>query len=217
MSSVDQGGIEFLADAYDSRDGPAVRAAVRRLLRDASNRLADAVWHPLGFFRVDVGSDGEERHYMLHCWPLGLLRRTQSPAWLLHCHVWDLESVVLVGSLQDSQHDRAHDPDAGVLVGRLYLARGFRPVSLLERTDETAHLSHAAWQEMDSGDFYRVPVGRFHQTLVAPTDFCLTLARVGPKVHDAAKVAGDTDGPKRLYYRLETVDQSVASDYVRRV
>jgi hypothetical protein len=208
--------MRFLASAYDQCDVASIRSAIPRLLLEPRKNSRNAAWHPLGFFRIELGTDDASRRYMIHCWPRGDLRRTQSPAWLLHCHIWHLESVVLLGSLCDTQYVAAA-PSETARSGPLYRAQKLREMSLLSRTDEKIDLAAEVEIQVSTGTFYEVGIERFHETHVPLSEMCVTLVRVGDELRAAAKVLGDADGPQTLRYQMATVERELITNHIRRL
>lgn len=196
-----------LAPAYNDRDFDAVRDAVRQLCARLVGSGVGARWHPLGFFRIELGRDDAGRRCIVHCWPEGA-RSTQDPAWLIHHHAWNLESCILAGQLTELEYEPA--AQEATEHGVLYLASGMSGhISRLERTGQDTNLALRGRHTMAAGHFYRVDIGHFHQSLVPIRDHCLTLARTGPRLLPNSQVLGDRDGPHELIYRHDEVDPAL--------
>jgi hypothetical protein len=213
MDALSTVSLATLAQAYNDRNADATQWATAALCADLPHDRPWAMWHPLGFFRINLGRDAAGLSYIIHCWPRDF-RATQQPAWLVHRHAWDLESFVLEGSLEDVQYDQVVG-DA-TENGTLYLASGTPDhTSRLDRTDVDLHLRRRTGSRMPAGRFYRVDIGQFHQSYVPVQGHCLTLARTGPRLRRNSQVLGDHDGPDLLTYTHDAVDHELVDTVLR--
>lgn len=129
---------QSLALAFSDRSYDRVLTELQEFLGKFSARLGSGFTHPLGFFRIELGSDPVGFRYFLHWWPQGV-RCTQEPAWQVHRHVWDLESVVLDGRLLDRQAQRLeHREDATAVIYDAHVDAGS---STLVKTPDPLHLA----------------------------------------------------------------------------
>lgn len=216
MLAADDERIVRLSCAYQAHHPPAVLEALCEIMLSPAALDLRAWWHPLGFFRMDLTSRGAADRYVVHCWPEGM-RRTQIPAWTVHRHAWSLESFIVGGALHDSQFDK-------VDAGRRRKSRGLYLVgsaldgsSLLERTGEDIDLNQSVSARHSAGQFYRVGLDAFHESVVEPSRSCVTLARIGPRQRDRSQVVGDVNGPSRLTYLGAPVDRQLLVDQLRLV
>jgi len=197
--------VQSIAAAFNSQDGLRLTATAqemaKRMLRE-DEAIPESYWHPLGFFRLEFGADGSGWRYAVHCWPAGY-RSTQEPSWLIHRHVWPLESFVAVGGLVDRQY-LAVDGPADV-AGTKYEVEVTPGQSALIRTIEdlnVARLRDATHERR----FYGVDSMLYHESDVPLGDECITIVRIGPRVKSASDVLGDLHGPERLLYERRPVD-----------
>jgi hypothetical protein len=191
--------IAQLAVNYNDRHPQRSLNSVRRIVESRITAAIAPFWHPLGFFRIELGSDDAGLRYFLHFWP-DKLRSTQDPAWMVHRHVWDLESLVLLGGLEDFEYERIEDAAQAEICGPLYEAHVRPGLSVLERTSDTLSLEHRSADEIAPGRFYRIDIGRFHKTLVPDDSFCCTLVRIGPRLRSLSQVLGDWTGDASVQY-----------------
>jgi hypothetical protein len=201
-----------LSIAYSDRDARKVLHELRAILNgvsaDAVAAWSSSYWHPLGFFRLDIGSDDAGLRYGIDVWPTGF-RSTQQPAWLTHRHVWDLESLVLAGALTNFEQDRIlRSPKASNVVYDAIVQPG---KSILRRTQQELELREVSEEEIRSGRFYRVDIGRFHATDVPLNSYAATLVRRGPKLRPYSQVAGPHRGPEELTYERIRVTTDTVS------
>ncbi len=205
----------LLAAAYDRRDAPGVVAAVRLLLAGRLSERISALWHPLGFFRLELAVDDRRRRYVVHCWPEGE-RHVQAPAWLVHRHAFDLESLVIDGVMADRQF-AGSESGSPEIRGPLYRAEGTGRDSLLRRSAEVAEIDTVRERLLEPGDFYRVDLSCFHLSEVSPAGSCVTVARLSPKTLPYAKVLGEFGGASLLRYRQHPVEPALLAGLADRV
>jgi hypothetical protein len=197
--------VESIAYSFNSQDGPGLLAAAqemaKRMVRE-SEAIPESYWHPLGFFRLEYGADDNGWRYAVHCWPAGY-RSTQKPSWLIHRHVWPLESFVAVGGLIDRQYLAVDGP--ADLSGTKYEVEVSQGQSELIRTVEDLNVARLR-DSMHERRFYSVDSMLYHESHVPLGDECITLVRIGPRVKRASDVLGDLHGPERLRYERHPVE-----------
>ncbi len=143
-------------------------------------------WHPLGFVHGTVGRVGDTA-VRLHIWHPSL-RRIQDPAWLVHDHVWDLESLLLAGELTNEDYLSEQAPDGDRL---LYT------VAYNEQTSVLASSGLRVFSELDAAtpipvhETYRVSRGAFHSTTVPLRRGAVTLALAKDEPGPPARVVGE--------------------------
>ncbi len=197
--------VATIAASFDSHNGPGLLAVThemaKRMLRE-SDSIPESYWHPLGFFRLEFGADRDGWRYAVHCWPAGY-RSTQEPSWLIHRHVWPLESFVAVGGLIDRQY-HAVDGDADA-EGTKYEVEVSPGQSALVRTAESLRVARLR-ESVHEKQFYNVDSMLYHESDVPLGDECITVVRIGPRVKNSSDVLGDSNGPERLLYERRPVD-----------
>ncbi|WP_407565223.1 hypothetical protein [Streptomyces sp. 184] len=213
--SGDESVISALATAYDDRDAGKVFCALGALAEPADLARRPALWHPLGFFRLELARDHLRRRYVLHCWPRGE-RRTREPAWAVHRHAFALESLVVEGEIRDRRFGGAAAGRAA-LRGPLYRAEGVGRQSALKRTEDIAELDEAEDRSFGTGSFYAVPPARFHESRVETSGFCVTLARMSPKHRPDGHVLGGFASPPVLVYRHTPVAKGLLTHLADRI
>ncbi len=208
--------VESIASSFDSQDGPRLLATARemakRMLRE-DEAIPDSYWHPLGFFRLEFGAEGNGWRYALHGWPAGY-RSTQEPSWLIHRHVWPLESFVAVGGLVDRQYLAVNGP--ADLAGTKYEVEVTPGQSALIRTSEDLKVARLR-DTTHERRFYSVDSMLYHESDVPLGDECITIVRIGPKVKSNSDVLGDRQGPDRLLYERRPVDLAARRTVLQRL
>lgn len=204
--SGDQSVMPALAAAFDDQDAGKAVAALGELLESpAPGRLA-ALWHPLGFFRLELAGDESRRRYALHCWPRGE-RHPAARTLTVHRHAYALESLVIDGELRNRRFGAA----PGGVRGPLYRAEGGGRLSVLKRTEEVAELEVVDDRLLGPGRFYAVSAADFHESRVAGAGFCVTLRRTSPKVRPGAHALGEFTSPPVLLYRRTPVADTLVT------
>lgn len=207
--------VEGLAIAYRDHDPEAINRSLSAALSRMLGTGLTSIWHPLGFFRIEVGTDADGNRYVVHGWPEGQ-RSTQDPAWTIHRHVWPLDSYILGGVMRDEQYDITLAEGKGPS-GVLYLARSAPDgQSVLDKTDEKLRLIQVGDLEYEPGQFYHVGLNAFHQSDVDLRRRCLTLVRIGHRERARSQVLGELNGPIQLRYKHKLADQDLVLDQLRR-
>lgn len=180
-------------------------------IRDGTSNVL-AVRHPLGFDCLPVhrvGSDG----ICVHVWPER--RRppnlTTSP---FHCHSWDLLSHVLYGAV-GNQHIEVTAGATFAMFDVQSMPDGDRIIPTGRRVNVRA----AAPVMYGVGDFYQLPAGEFHASIVNGAEAAtVVLGRQRSNVHDVTLGALDTPGHKveRSIYTAEETGR-IVTDVLRRV
>ncbi|MFF0729075.1 hypothetical protein [Streptomyces sp. NPDC004134] len=212
--SGDESVMPALAAAFDDRDAGKAIAALGELLGTPDTGRPPALWHPLGFFRLELAGDESRRRYALHCWPRAE-RHPAAPALTVHRHAYALESLVVDGELRNRRFGTA----PGGLRGPLYRAEGGGRLAVLKRTEEVAELEVVEEGLMGPGRFSAVSAADFHESRVAGGEFCVTLTRTSPKVRPVAHALGAFTSPPVLLYRRTPVAQTLLThltDHIRR-
>ena len=204
---------ETLRSGFDRRDVDGIRRAARSLV-DLRRRIGlHAYWHALGFFRVELAADDAGNRYALHCWPAGE-RNPQAPAWLIHGHAWELESVILSGQIRDLRYESDRGAQSQ-LQGPLYVSSANGSSSYLRRTDDTLFLSERQERVLAADAFYEIPLSCYHESHIGISGHCLTLIRRRPRARSHARILGEFGFPEVLVYQREPVAPATIEQYLR--
>ncbi|WP_332798144.1 hypothetical protein [Sphingomonas sp. PB2P12] len=160
----------------------------------------DARSHPYGFVVVTLGTggDGGRVRYRLHIWRKGF-SNDRSADLMIHDHVYDLASHVLVGGFL---HDEYVESAATGTEYACYRGLYDGPHSELKRTDRTMRASLARSSNVAAGDTYHLAARKLHVVTVDPDVFTATVLRTeyGPDLADPVILAPmDADN----YYRFD--------------
>ena len=152
-------------------------------------------WHPLGFIHGTVLSL-ESSTLRVHIWPRGR-RRAQNPFWRIHTHVFDLESTVIHGCIENelySVSDEQFSDEA------LYKVRYKDSESVLVATEQRVRSTLCSSQRLSRGECYELPAGEFHFSHVE--EGCGTVSVVRARTTDRvqALVVGETAGHSQYRY-----------------
>ena len=180
-------------------------------LRENIPRLAEQcqpLWHPLGFISCVIREEPKRLLVRVHYWPKAE-RRTKSPDWPIHTHIYDLSSLVLMGNVQDMQY-RAEDNGSEYSIYSVSyhgensaIAPSKREISVIPVVDRM----HGVGEE------YSVPAGVFHQTFVPMEDSAMTLVALSNFQETDPLVLGKS-GDKSFPYDRLPFDKNVFWDYV---
>ena len=151
--------------------------ALRRVL---NSEFDSARWHPNGFavFRLGEETLGRIR---LHVWPT--TRRVlvdNHPR--VHCHDWDLASLILAGSYSESLIELSHSVARQQRVYHFdYTAEG---LDRFVETTDLVSIREGPQTESPPETFHYIPAGNFHITHVPSDTFAATLVMMSPPVRD---------------------------------
>jgi hypothetical protein len=160
------------------------------------SRSSEPLWHPLGFVSTVV-EQVEGRHTLrLHYWPTNE-RRTKNPDWPIHTHSYALSSLVLAGSVYDSQYEVEQGSDYSV-----YEVRYFDGGSQITRTDRSVSIAKTTTRTRQSGEQYRVERGVFHQSLVPIGKSAVTMVALSEIGSDPPLVLGASGDMRYPYDRV---------------
>jgi hypothetical protein len=132
-----------------------------RAVRDLAEGRLQAVLHPLGFICVpalrlsDCG-------VCVHLWARWFNAEAPTTS-AIHCHSWDLCSIVLAGRVRnhllrlDAQPGPAH---------RVFEIRSTDDEDRIDRTEALVACRSAQVETFVAGEVYTIPAGQFHRTEV---------------------------------------------------
>lgn len=142
-------------------------------------------WHPLGFVHAEIfRNDAGTRR--LHIW-LANDRRPKLPNWPIHTHVFDLESRIIFGEVQDTRFKVSATESNDESTKRLYEVNYSSTSSRLVPTTTLVHAVEKTRQHFVAGESYRVPAEEFHSSHVPLRNTAVTLA--------SATLLPDTSAP----------------------
>ncbi len=161
--------------------------------------------HPLGFWHVSLGNTSEGT-IRLHLWPRSS-RYPQAPHWPIHTHTFDLQSIVLVGSIENrlyttqTAHDGSH---------RVYEVNYSEADSVLRDTGRIVQASLSGCSAVTARQGYRVSVSEFHETAVPDNCFAATLvlAKQVSRSEAVPLVLGDLHGLSEYRYSRSSINEN---------
>jgi hypothetical protein len=146
--------------------GSGLRAffdAVTRAPEDGRRAAVVAIRHPLGFVCLPLWRLAD-LGVCLHVWTTRVqpARLTTSP---VHCHSWDLVSLVLYGSVRNNRVHVWETTDTPT--HRLFDVHSGGDVDEIRATDRLVRFRPGDSQVSRPGEVYRMPAGEFHYTAVS--------------------------------------------------
>jgi hypothetical protein len=158
--------------------------------------------HPLGFLHSTL-ADRADVALRLHIWKPGM-RLVQEPAWSIHTHIFDLQSLVLIGSLKNIIYSWTADNVSPQF--RMYETSYRNGASVITATRKLGKLQLESTSDVSTGLQYFVARGQFHQTDVPEGHFTATIA-LTKKYPGTSLVVGNIDGDSSYYFvRRELTD-----------
>jgi hypothetical protein len=186
-------------------------ATLSAMIRDCKLRK-----HPLGFVHGEVIS-GEDAAVRLHIWD-STERTVQEPRWMIHTHIFELKSIVLVGSLSNRMYgwtDGGPHPNA-----KLYQITYNGNHSCLEATAREGICEQISSLDVCRSELYTVKCGEFHNTFVPEQAYTATLALTIKRPGTPLVVGEKVGKPSYSYTRCEVssdVQSRLVDDLMRRV
>lgn len=192
---------------------------VLRIITDiASSNLGIIVnWHPLGFLQFKLGKDKYEGSVKLHIWDNGL-RSVQNPEWLIHRHVWELSSHVLVGKVTNLTYEvKDCFNKTNECFYCAYDVIFEEQNSILVKTNRYLSCNPLTCQTYAAGEKYSVKSNDFHQTTVPSEDFAATIIYTPPKIRETPLVVGDANGLERYNYERIICKRKVFNQLLKKL
>lgn len=158
---------------------------------------SEPLWHPLGFVSCLVESIQNNEFYRIHYWPKDL-RRTKNPNWPIHTHCYDLESLILEGSITDIQYEIKKGEDHQV-----YQVEYSGEDSKIIKTNSSISLDIMFAQQRYQAESYFVPKGIFHQSEVNLKATAVTFVHLSNKDNTFPLVVGENKAIEYPYERIK--------------
>lgn len=157
-----------------AQQAPAILRARREAVvaQALADELGEAYWHPYGFAVFHIGEVAGVGDLRFHVWPVGVRKGLKGHA-TIHCHDWDLVSLVVAGTYRDVLF-QARISRQGIPLWRV--ATSGRTVDSFERADDRAlAIASEVRRTCTAGDIHVVAAGTFHRSAIRASDFCATL------------------------------------------
>jgi len=159
-----------------------------------------AKWHPLGFLHLPLIKN-ERTTIRLHVWPTGN-RNTQEPNYPIHNHLFDIESNIFCGVIENTEYDINWNPSEPSHY--LYDVAYEGQLSRINKTDDCVLCAPKSSQCYFAGQSYRIKQGSFHASRVDEGCLTATLVTTSHHVDVAPKVlVGLNAEPTFIYDRVE--------------
>lgn len=169
-------------------------------------------WHPLGFAHAKILSQ-DQMALRVHLWPCAD-RRPQHPLWPVHTHIFNLESLVLSGRVQNTLYN-FHSTDVGP--NQLYRVEYRDGGSALIATETFGDASEYQIHVAGPGEKYEVLPEMFHSSSVEEHELAATLVRTCQQNIINAWVLGGREGRPEYFYRRSPCDPGVVLKVLRSV
>jgi hypothetical protein len=177
-----------------------------------SPSVVSFMWHPLGFAHAKIWSEGQST-LRIHLWPLQN-RRPQDPLWPIHTHVFNLESLVLAGTV----HNKLYEVQSCDMGGsQLYRVQYRDAGSVLLATGLFAEAFETQGQKAGPGEIYGVPADMFHSSSVEDHAFAATLVRTRKDKAIEPLVLGARAADSEYFYQRFPCDHEVVLEVMRAV
>ena len=145
-------------------------------------------WHPLGFAMCKLIDDGISS-LRVHVWP-NHVQFQQTPAWLVHNHLFHLKSWVLAGEIENHEYlvDGSKEEHA------VYETRYKQGKSILHKSQNTCSKKIISNESFLAGQTYEVATGVFHKSEIKSAGVAVTVCETTEMVNTTPLVLGDLNG-----------------------
>jgi len=192
--------IHKLVQRLDRKD-----ISVKELIEISIINNCKFYWHPLGFIMSKLIQEGDLA-LRFHIWPK-YGGKMQIPTWLIHDHIFHMNSWVISGSIINHEYAVENVPASNHV---LYEVEYEGYYSKLIRTDDSILIKTIRSQAVQAGDLYEIPAGTLHKSESIIGESSVTVVLTENKLTRSPKVVGDDDGKSYyLYSRNEVDDKSL--------
>jgi hypothetical protein len=177
-----------------------------------SAQQSDFRSHPLGFFRMRIGTVRGGPTY-LHVW-LPERSETQAPHLTIHAHSVTIASYIVMGEIEDYRYTWTDD-----LTGsqRLFAQnRGLGGPPLL-RTDRVGFASLASSSRFRATDRYIVPYPDFHESRAGSSGLTATICNFVGESNNDPLVVAPADLDRVEDYKVVVLDEGKKAEVMRQV
>lgn len=182
---------------------------LRRLILENYGNITGN-WHPLGFVIFKL-VDTNPLQYRLHVWPKNK-RIAKNPNWQIHNHIFDLESLVLVGKVGSEAISVSNAPTRDA-THQLYRVKYTNYGSDLVNSGVSVNLHHLDTSWALAGEKYSIDKGCYHQSCVSVHDKAATLVRTNNISTSASPmVVGEIGGDDRICCPSKQLDKNEAAE-----
>lgn len=169
------------------------------------------LWHPLGFVMCKVVR-WESTSLRVHIWPNDT-NYQQTPAWLIHDHLFHLKSWVLSGEIENKEYLIDINGTGNVI----YEAQYDGDCSILNRTNIFCSRSLNKKAVYSKGTVYEVPSGIFHESRSLSKKTTVTVCETYDEVAAPPKILGSVDGALSYTYERRNVTERQMLELIRNI
>lgn len=163
---------------------------------------ADFLWHPLGFIKSKI-MDVANRQIRLHIWPRDE-KKFQHPQWMIHDHIFNLNSWVLKGEVLNTLYDITQSEDYDHC---LYSVLYDGEKSILKKTNVNVKVSESSRNVIKDGGKYNIPAKTLHSTISVYPATSITVCETFNISNENPLVVGEIDGDEKYTYFRYRVSQ----------
>lgn len=180
---------------------------IESLLEESHN----FIWHPLGFVMCRVAR-WESRSLRVHIWP-NHKGHQQTPAWMIHDHLFHLKSWVLSGEIENKEYVI----DVNGKEHLIYEARYDGDRSILNRTNIFCSKSINKKSVYSKGSVYEVPAGIFHESQSLSNKTTVTVCETYDEFSGPPKILGSVDGLLSYTYERRHVTKNEMNELIKKI
>lgn len=169
------------------------------------------VWHPLGFAMCRVAR-WEGVSLRVHVWP-NHTGFQQTPAWLIHDHLFHLKSWVICGEIENQEYTiELNGQDHAI-----YEARYEGEHSILKKTNIYCTKIINKKSVYPKGSVYEVPSGVFHESQPLSNRTTVTVCQTLDEATASPRVLGSIEGLLSYAYQRKHVTNDEICELARKI
>jgi len=177
-------------------------------------------WHPLGFLQFKIGKTSSGGSIKLHLWH-EQFKSQQNPNWLIHKHVWELTSQILIGSVKNTTYKILSKDGHQDLIKSdehfKYKVEFSGQKSIMKKLDGNFSLILDKDDIYHKGDIYTVSINEFHKTTLPDNEFTATIIYTPKKIRKNPTVIGDKQITNSIIFNREICEYKIWKLYLNQL
>lgn len=181
------------------------------LIEGLLDKNHEFLWHPLGFVMCRVAR-WEGVSLRVHVWP-SHRGYQQTPAWLIHDHLFHLKSWVISGEIENQEYAIEHNGQDHAI----YEAQYDGDKSILNKTNIYCSKRLTKKSVYNAGSVYEVSSGVFHESQSLSNRTTLTVCETLDEVARRPRVLGSVEGLSSYTYHRKLATKDEICELTKRI
>lgn len=168
--------------------------------------------HPLGFYSFSLARISDDTNLRLHIWTKD--SPIQSQDLLIHNHIFDFTSLVLVG---DITNKRYHIEKSTSKKGFMYDVAYTNSGSTLSKCGQGYDITNTTIEEVKKGEYYGAKSEEFHESLNINSNFSATILLTKQTKDANPQVFSNVDYGEKIDFQRIDVPKHETSEILRQL